>query len=209
MLFDTLDSTLMKQALASKMQYRLGFTMIAAAKKAALVQPLNFETQEPDNTAATLLKAAKKAFASFQEYCETNAYQVDPLESIIQSFVASTGKPVQSSPELVNLRAKVSGMNVVSLHAAADKQRVILLAKAQEQMLKLKAEFFDLTIYNNGFYEDERTDIEDILVDEWVVLNYPKVVKSQCTFWSKYNNWDDAELIIMDSDQQTLNASGK
>ena len=209
MIFNNLDSTLMKSALASKMQYKLGFTMIAAAKKASDVQPISFETKTPDESASIALKEAKKAFASFQEFCDTEMYTVDSLDTIILIFVASTGKPIHSSPDVVSLRSKVSGMNESKLHAAADSQRTIAIGKAEEQMLKIKAEFNDLTIYNNGFYNDERTDIEDIFTDEWVVLNYPKVVKSQCTFWSKYNNWDDAELVMMDSDQQAIDASGK
>jgi hypothetical protein len=78
-----------------------------------------------------------------------------------------------------------------------------------------------LTIYTNGYYindgaignneetihEDSFIDIEDIIKDSWVIENYPKAVKSQTDYWSKYNNWDDGETILIAADIEQINSS--
>ena len=219
MLFDNLDSMLMKQALMAKLQYSLGYRLIAAVLKANKPPTRNFETGEVDDSAKDALKHAKRVFISFNDYCLTHGYQIDDIEAVIASYVAGTGKQPSNLPkEVISLRAKVAGIKEDRLQAAADKARTIAIAKQEEELNKLKAGFMDLTIYANGYYhtdaaldnsgnnehEDSYIDPEDIITDSWVVENYPKVVKSQVTFWQRYNNWDDAELHLIDSDQKTI-----
>lgn len=222
MLFENLDSYVIKQSLMAKLQYSLGFRMIAAVKKAHQVQPINFETGKPDDSAAIALKRAKRAFISFQDYCATHAYQIDPLEAIIESYIKSTGKQPSNTPaEVIAARAKISGMNIEKLHAESDKARERAIGKQEEELNKLKADFVDLQIYTNGFFhtdaaldnsgendhEDSYLDMEEVITDSWVAENYPKALKSQVAYWTRWNNWDDGEVLMIASDQETIAAS--
>jgi len=222
MLINNLMSDLAKEKLAQKMQYKLGYTLLSAVRKAAKQQPLDFETKAPSTEAADSLKLAKKRFASFQDYCQTNSWQVDTLEAIIQSFINNSGKPVgHVDADVIKQRAKLSGLSLDKLSASADQARLVAIGQAEEEFAHLKGELMDLTIYANGFYHndaaisnmpeddmgDPYVDLEDIMVDGWIVENYPKVVKSQTAFWNKYNRWDDAEASFMSADMEMIKAS--
>jgi ElaB/YqjD/DUF883 family membrane-anchored ribosome-binding protein len=219
MLFNDLSSDLMKQALVAKMQYSLGYKMIAAVLRAA--NPvINFETKAIDDTFNDAAKLAKKTFASYQDFVHTNGYQVDSITQIIESYVKGTGLNLTQTPkEVLDNRAKLSGRSVESLKSRADAAREVQIAKKQEEINKLAAEFQDITIYANAYYnhnaaignndhnadfEDTYVDIEDILVDSWVIDTYPKCVKSQEAFWSRYNNYDDAEIVLILADNDLI-----
>jgi hypothetical protein len=222
MLFDNLDSIVIKQALMAKLQFSLGYRLIAAVLKANKPPVQNFETGLEDDSPKDALKHAKRAFITFNDYCMTHGYQVDTIEAVIESYVKGTGRqPSNIPPETIALRAKIAGMKEDKLKSSADKAREIAIGKQQEQLEKLKAEFMDLTIYANGYYhtdaaldnsgnnehEDSYLDIDEIITDSWIVENYPKAVASQTKYWSRYNNWDDAEVLLISSDQETLTTS--
>jgi hypothetical protein len=205
------------------MQFSLGYRMIAATLK-AVNPPMDFETGAVDEKPAAAAKHAKRMFASFQDYVNTNGYDVDSIDSIIESYIKGTGLQLTQTPDtVINLRAKVSGLNASTLKSKADQAREIAIAKKQEEINKIAAEFKDLTIYNNAYYihsgaisnsdalevEDSYIDIEEIILNDWVAENYPKVLKSQINYWTRFNNWDDAELVLIDSDQQTLESFNK
>ena len=192
----------------AKMQFSLGYRLVGAVLSAAKVRKMDFETSELDIKPDIALKEAKKAFASFGDYCLTYGYQIDPISSIIESYVKSTGLSHTPVPKAVlSLRAKVSGLSEEKLKTTQDTARLKAIAIQEEAVHNLAAEFKDIQVYINGYYDTEQTDIEDIILDSWVVENYPKVLKSQTAYWSRFNNWDDAELVMIDSDQQILATS--
>jgi hypothetical protein len=208
MLFDTLCSTVIKQNLMAKMQYSLGYRLVGAVLSAAKPRKLDFETSELDIKPDIDLKEAKKAFASFGDYCLTYGYTIDPISSVIESYIKGTGKQPSNTPkDVLSLRAKVSGLSEDKLKQSQDAQRLKAIAVQEEAINSLRAEFMDIQVFFNGFYDVDQTDIEDIILDSWVIENYPKVLKSQTSYWSRFNNWDDAELILIEEDQNTLASS--
>ena len=159
MLFDTLCSTVIKQNLMAKMQFSLGYRLVGAVLSAAKPRKLDFETSELDIKPDIALKEAKKAFASFGDYCLTYGYQIDPISSIIESYVKGTGKqPFNASKHVLDLRAKISGLTVDKLKTAADTARLKAIAVQEEAIHELAAEFMDIQVYLNGYYDTEQTD---------------------------------------------------
>ena len=219
MLFDNLYSEVIKQSLMAKLQYSLGYKLIAAVKRAKLPTPMNFETGLPDDTNKDALKYAKRAFVSFGDYCMTQGYQIDTIEAIIESYIKGTGKqPSNTNAEIINARARISGLSPEKLQMTANNTRERAIAKQKEDMESLKAEFMDLEIYNNGFYQqdvaldnsglndhnDSYIDTGDLIKNSWVIENYPKAVKIQIAYWTRWNNWDDAEVMLIEEDQKTI-----
>lgn len=226
MLFDKLDSTLMKQALIARLQFSLGYRLIAAAIKASKQQPIDFETKKPSEQAADALKESKKTFATFQDYCMANSYQVDDLKTIITSYVAGTGKQTKTTPDVLELRSKFFAKTKELSTEEATKLREKLMAEQAERVEELNAEFLDLTVYTNGFfrhevaignhtqiedYEEKFIDIEDIIPDSWVIEKYPLVANSQRNFWRKYPITPkiDAEIMMILLDEDLIATENK
>lgn len=217
MLFNSLSSELIKSQLVAKLAYSVGYKAINAAIQAK--KPLQLEcidgcfTGEFDRSPLVKAQMAKRAWAVLVEFANTHYYTIDPISSIADTYIKGSGKPIQkASTDIINLRASVSGTSITGLHKQEDKQREVLIAKKTEEVQGIITEFSDIAEYANSWYEERSdgldgigaVDLEDILTDDFVIENYPKIVKTQCNFWSKYNNWDDAELIMIASDQELL-----
>lgn len=225
MLFSQLSSELMKASLISKLAYSVGFKAIAASIKAKKpLMPLmedGCNEGKMDYSPIEQATQRKKEWACLVEFAQTHSYKIDDIGTIAQAYVKGSGKPIQKvSTDIVNLRAIVSGTSIAGLHHAVDKQREVAIAKTVEMIKGIVSEFSDIGEYANEWYQDDVEDeegnhhsgllqresvsIEKILLNDWVVENYPKVVKSQCAYWQRYQNWDDAELIMMAADQQLI-----
>jgi len=216
MKFNDLSSQVIKSSLVGKLAYSLGFKAISSTLKAKRPLQLDFESGETDYTPLHEAELAKRKWATFVEWAETYGYDHSSIEEIAAKYVLSSGKPVQATPDnILELRAKASGISLTQLKAQADKARLVTQAKVQYQVDKVIHELSDIQEYANGFYNhdtvaDDGTlvhssvDIEEVITDEWVEANYEKAMQAQVAFWSKYNNWDDAELVLMLSDKQFL-----
>lgn len=214
MLFTNLSSEVIKAGLIARFAFSLGFKLIAAAQRAKRPQELNFETGAPDYTPQDNLKTAKRNWAIFKEFSDTHNYPISSLSDIAEAYAKSTNKPVVTSDAaMLALRAKISGISPALLQDKENKLRVLAVAKQQETLKALVTELDDLVNYTNAWYEDstgthgdEETTIEidDIIPDSWVNDTYPKILKSQVAFWTKYNNWDDAEVCLIAADQELL-----
>jgi hypothetical protein len=214
MLFTTLSSEVIKAGLVSRFAFSLGFKLIAAAQKAnrpAVVDPLSGEM---DYTPQDNLKHAKRSWAIFKEFAETHNYPISTLAEIAIAYAKSTNKPVVSaSDDMIALRAKVSGISLSALKDRETKERIIAVARQQEALHKLISDLDDMVNYTNAWYENQ-TGVEgdtegtmeedDVIPDAWVNDTYPKILKSQIAFWTKYNNWDDAEVCMIAADQELL-----
>ena len=212
MLFNQLSSEVIKAGLISRFAFSLGFKLIAAAKKAQQPHTLNFETGEIDDTPQDSLKQAKRNWAIFKEFAETHNYPISDLKEITAAYAKSTNKPVvTASNDMLVLRAKVSGVSLSALKDRENKERVIAVAKQQEALDKLISDLDDVINYTNAWYytgedsdEEHTIEIEDIIQDSWINDTYPKILKSQVAFWTKYNNWDDVEVVMIAADQELL-----
>lgn len=212
MLFTNLSSHIIKSGLVSRYAFSLGFKLIAAALQAKRPQQLDFETGAVDYTPQDNLKQAKRNWAIFKEFAETHNFPHSELAEIAEAYAKSTNKPVvTASSDMVALRARISGLSTTSLQAAENKQRDIAVARQRETLQALICELDNLTLYTNEWFQtgqDEDTDHtmeeDDILPDAWVNDTYPKILKSQVAFWTKYNNWDDAEVCLIAADQELL-----
>jgi hypothetical protein len=219
MLFNTLESATIKQGVISRLAFSLGFKLINStiqAKREQTFKPLNFDTGELDYSKQQQAEICKRNWAEFKTYCETNSYTIDTLEVIAQAYTKGKGKQATNvNNDVVALRARVTGLSIATLKDKADQARVKAIAKAEEQTKHIVAELSDVTTYANAWYHTCHVDdfgglasssveIRDILTDEFIVTTYPKVLKNQCEYWQKWNNWDDAELVLISSDQLTL-----
>lgn len=212
MLFNNLSSQVIKSGLVSRYAYSLGFKLIATAIKAKKPLELNIETGSLDYSPQEALKLAKRNWAIFKEFAETHGFPVDDLAEIAGAYAKSTNKPVISaSSDVVALRAKISGISTTLLQDKENKQRIIAVEKQQESLKALITDLDNLTLYTNDWYNtgvegDEENTIEedDIMPDIWINDTYPKILKSQVAFWTKYNNWDDAEVCLIAADQTLL-----
>jgi hypothetical protein len=203
MLFDLLNSEVIKQGLISKLQFSLGYKLIASHLKTLQPPKLDFETKEIDTTPLTQAMQAKRKFAEFQDYCATHGYMVSELPEIVASYVNSSNRPVQATnQDIIALRAKISGKSQQDLYEKAEKLNLTLKAKLEEKVHKILSEMQDIHTYIET--EDTAMDMDEVILDDWVKLNYEKVLKSQTAYWSRYNNWNDAELVLIEADLQLL-----
>lgn len=215
MLFDQLSSNVIRAGLVSKLAFSLGYKLISSQLK--LKQPRQLKstdgcfTDEYDYTPEHTAENAKRIWAEFKAWAESNSYTISSLEDIAGSYIKGTGKPVvKANDEILSLRARVAGKSITGLKQAADKSQLIAQAKIAESVRSIVAELSDINAYANAWYytgeegDIEMMEISDIIKDDWVEENYPKVVKSQVAYWERYNNWDDTELMFIDADQKLL-----
>ena len=216
MLFNQLSSDVIKSGLVSKLAFSLGFKLIASTLKAQ--RPLNFKsdngcfTDEYDYTPLEDAELAKRKWVEFIEWAESNNYSISTIKEIAEAYMKGVGKPiVKATDDILALRAKVAGINVAQIKQAANKTQEVAANKIEEAVHKLVAEFSDIKTYANAWYHtgvhgDDATvlEIDSIITTEWIEENYPKVLKAQVSYWTRYNNWDDAELILISADQQLL-----
>jgi hypothetical protein len=216
-LFDKLSSELIKEQLIARFVYTIGFKAINACLKAQPYlkenKPLPLIDGYIDETILNNATTAKRQWACLQDFAATKGYRIDNIEAVAEAFIKGTGKPTEKTNDhITSLRASVSGMSETALKAQANKQRLTDIAKKEEEVNSIITEFADIKEYANIWYiesdlgdvQPNSVDIEDFLSDEWVHETYPKIVKTQCAFWNKYNNWDDAELVLIDADNQLI-----
>ncbi len=219
MLFNQLSSELIKSGIISRLNFSLAFKVINSqiqARKEVALNELDFELGTKATVKQEASEKARRNYSEFKAFCESYDYAIDSLEVVAQAYVKGTGKPATKvNAEVMNLRAMVSGKSIAGINAVADKQRAIAIAKAEEQVKSIVAEFQDLDSYANEFYNhchiddfgglaSSSVEIKDIITDEFVSETYPKIVKSQCDYWNKYGNWDDAELVLIAADQKLI-----
>ena len=215
MLFNQLSSSVIKSGLVSKLAFSLGYKLIASQLKLKQPRQLKSEdgcfTDEYDYTPEHNAEHAKRVWVEFKAWCESNDYKISTLEDIAGSYIKGTGKPVvKANDEVLSLRARVAGKSVAGIKQAADKSALIAQGKITESVRSIVAELSDITAYANAWYytgeegDIEMMEINDIIKDEWVEENYPKVLKSQIAYWERFNNWDDVELVFIDADQKLL-----
>lgn len=224
MIFNSLSSEVIKAGLASKLAFSLGFKMISTTIKAKKVQDMalkqrqatNFETGTLDDSPLEEAEIAKRRWCSFSDWANTEGYNFSTIEEIAEAYVKSSGKPqVKASPEIIALRASISGQSVETLQKVADKQAEVTVAKVAYLIQNIMSELSDIKHYANGFYNNDKinqegtlvhssVDIEEIITKEWVEENYPLVMKSQINYWTRFNNWDDAELVMIQADKLEL-----
>jgi hypothetical protein len=216
MIFTQLSSSVIRNGLVSKLAFSLGFKLIASHLKAQ--RPLNFKsengcfTNEYDYTPKEEAELAKRKWVEFKEWAESNDYSISTIEEIAEAYMKGVGKPLVKADEAVlSLRARVSGSNVAQVKLAANKAQEQAASKIQEQVARIVAEFSDIKTYANEWYHtgaegDDSTlmELSDIILDDWVAENLPKVIKAQVAYWTKYNNWDDTELVFIEADQQLV-----
>ena len=215
MLFNKLSSSVIKSGLVSKLAFSLGYKLIAAQLK--LKQPRQLKSDdgcfsnEYDYTPENNAELAKRMWVEFKAWAETEDYAISSLEDIAASYVKGTGKPiVKANDEVLSLRAHISGKSIAGVKAAADKSQLIAQGRIAESVKAIVAEFKDINTYANAWYHTgsegdiEAMEISDIIKDEWIEENYEKVVKSQVSYWERYNNWDDTELVFIDADLKLI-----
>lgn len=206
MLFNNLSSEVIKAGLISRRQFSLGYSMISKHIQAQLPLKIDMETGVEDRTPQVNSGKAQQVWRNFQDYCQTNDYQTSSLEEIIAAYINGTNRPIQGTPDAVlALRAKVSGENAKKLKEKADHETAIKKAKLAEKLQALSLELSDCEATANRWYGEDST-IEDIelIPDTWVIETYPKIVKTQVAYWTRFNNWDDAELVMIDADNALL-----
>ena len=213
MLFTNLSSEVIKTGIIQRLAFSVGFKAIAAGIKAKKPLPLNFETGEKDYTPIVEAGRAKKAWAVLVEFAATYDYKIESIEVIAEKYCSSSNKPVvKADAAMLARRAKIAGASLDSLSTSNSKKQEIAQAVLKEKVNAIVADFSDIAEYANDWYTQgdlgdikvASVDIEEILTDEWVSETYPKIVKSQVAFWTRYNNWDDVELIFIEADQELL-----
>lgn len=222
MLFDQLNSNLIKSGIISRLAFSLGFKLINTAQRAKrerIYKPLDFELGTPETSAQEEHELARRNWSEFKAYAESNSFPIETLGTIAEAYIRGAGKPITTaSPAVLSLRASVSGKTIAGFKASEDKARLVTLAKAEEQVNSIVASMQDLDCYANDFYNhchiddfgalvSSSVEIQDIITDEFCLLTYPKILKSQLTFWERFNNWDDAELVLIQADQALLASS--
>lgn len=216
MIFNDLSSEIVKAGVVSKLAFSLGFKMISATLKAQQPKELVFETGEFDDTPVLEMGKAKRKWATFTEWAETQSFAHSTIQEIAEAYVKSSGKPIQTTPDnILELRAKASGRTLASLKEAAAKQEAVVRAKVQHRVDGIIADLADVKNYSNGWFHHDvegedgalhasSMDIEEILLDEWVEQAYEAVAKAQMKYWERFNNWDDAELVLIMADKALL-----
>lgn len=224
MIFDSLSSEVIKASLVSKLAFSLGFKMISTTLKAEQQHKevakgaviTKFEDGTHDHSVDEAAEIAKRRWCTYTDWAETNGYNHSSIEEIAESYVKSSGKPiVKATDEILKLRASISGQSVEALKKAADKLTEVTQAKVQYRIDAIISELSDVKSYANAWYNNDKEDyqgalvhsscdIEEILTKEWVETNYPVAMQSQIKYWSTYNNWDDAELVMIAADKQLL-----
>ena len=218
MKYEYILSNTIRNALVSKMNFSLGFSLISATLKAKRPLQTKMDTEgELDYSPIEAAKLAKIKWQVFQDHVRTLDVVVTPLSEIIESYIKSSRKTVQHAPDSVlAIRARVSGCSIEQLRNQAEAGAKVAEAKLRAAVAKCAEDFSDLESYTNEWYSsvgiedhEEKSvyiELDDIFTDAWVVDKYEDAVKSQTAYWSKYNNWDDAELVLIDEDLKMLRA---
>jgi hypothetical protein len=216
MIFNDLSSEVIKAGVVSKLAFSLGFKMISTTLKAQQPRHFVFETGKFDDQPIIDMGIAKRKWATFTEWADTQDFAYSTIEEIAQAYVKSSGKPINPTPDhILELRAKASGKSLASLKQAAAQQEAVVRAKVQARVDSIIADLADVKAYANAWYHHDvegedgtlyasSMDIEQILVDEWVEQAYEAVAKAQMKYWERYNNWDDAELCLIMADKALM-----
>lgn len=209
MTFSSLQSEVIKKGLVSKQAFSLGFKLIGAQLKAEQYIPthkMDMPIDEHDDSPLKNMQHAKRLWIALQDYAATHGYEISTLEDVARAYVIGSSKPiVKADAEMLARRARIAGTNEREINESAARSIMKTQAILEEKVNKIVAELSDIHSYANAWLNvTEEIDENVLFTKEWLEENYPKIVKAQIRFWQTYNNWDDAELILIEADQALL-----